>query len=66
MLHPDGIFMPTTLPTAQGADMEGAHRQIFEAIRLDVNFTIDELVITSDHSAYVDSQQRHPDRARDR
>jgi uncharacterized protein (TIGR02246 family) len=50
---PDGIFMPTTLPTAQGADMEGAYRQIFEAIRLDVSFTIDELVITSDHSAYA-------------
>lgn len=50
---PDGIFMPTTVPTAQGADMEGAYRQIFEAIRLDVSFTIDELVITSDRSAYA-------------
>ncbi len=49
---PDGIFMPTTLPTAHGADMEDAYRQIFDAIRLDVTFTIDELVITSDHSAY--------------
>jgi uncharacterized protein (TIGR02246 family) len=50
---PDGIFMPTTLPTAEGADMEGAYRQIFGAIRLDVTFTIDELEITSDHSAYA-------------
>ena len=50
---PDGIFMPTTLPTAQGADMEGAYRQIFDAIRLDVIFTVDELVITSDDSAYA-------------
>ncbi|MGD9749608.1 MAG: nuclear transport factor 2 family protein [Acidimicrobiia bacterium] len=50
---PDGVFMPTTLPTAYGADMEGAYRQIFDAIRLDVTFTIDELVITSDHSAYA-------------
>lgn len=49
---PDGIFMPTTLPTAHGADMEDAYRQIFDAIRLHVTFTIDELVITSDHSAY--------------
>ena len=49
----DGIFMPTTLPTAEGAHMEGAYRQIFEAIRLDVTFTIDELEITSDHSAYA-------------
>ena len=40
---PDGIFMPTTLPTAKGADMRGAHQQIFDAIHLDVTFTIDEL-----------------------
>jgi uncharacterized protein (TIGR02246 family) len=49
----DGIFMPTTRPTAQGADLEDAYRQIFEAIRLGVTFTIDELVIPSDHSAYA-------------
>lgn len=49
----DGIFMPTTLPTAEGANMEGAYRHIFEAIRLDVAFTIDELEITSDQSAYA-------------
>ena len=50
---PDGIFMPTTLPTAEGPDMEGAYRQVFGAIRLDVSFTIDELQITSDHDAYA-------------
>ena len=32
----DGIFMPTTLPTAAGANMQGAYQQIFEAIRLAV------------------------------
>ena len=50
---PDGIFMPTTLPTAKGADMQDAYRQIFDAIRLHVTFTIDELEITSDHTAYA-------------
>ena len=50
---PDGVFMPTTLPTAEGANMQGAYRQIFDAIRLDVTFTIDELEITSDTSAYA-------------
>ncbi len=50
---PDGIFMPTTLPTATGADVEDAYRQIFEAIKLDVTFTIDELVIASDTVAYA-------------
>jgi len=49
----DGMFMPTTLPTAGGANMQGAYRQIFDAIRLDVTFAIDELVITSDQSAYA-------------
>jgi uncharacterized protein (TIGR02246 family) len=50
---PDGIFMPTTLPTAKGADMQAAYRQIFDAIHLDVTFTIDELEITSDHTAFA-------------
>lgn len=50
---PDGIFMPTTLPTAKGAAVQGAYRQIFGAIRLGVTFTIDELEITSDHTAYA-------------
>jgi ketosteroid isomerase-like protein len=50
---PDGIFMPTTLPTAEGADMHDAYRQIFDAIRLDVTFTIGELEITSDTAAYA-------------
>jgi uncharacterized protein (TIGR02246 family) len=49
----DGIFMPTTLPTAKGADVQRAYRQIFDTIRLNVTFTIDELEITSDHTAYA-------------
>ncbi len=48
----DGVFMPTTLPTAAGRDLEGAYRQIFEAIALDVSFTVDELVV-SDTIAYA-------------
>lgn len=50
---PDGIFMPSALPTAQGSDMQDAYQQIFDAIRLDVTFTIDELEITNDHTAYA-------------
>lgn len=49
----DGVFMPTTLPTARGAAMEEAYLQTFEAIRLNVQFTIDELVIASDTIAYA-------------
>jgi ketosteroid isomerase-like protein len=49
----DGVFMPTTLPTVTGPDMAGGYRQIFDAIRLTVAFTIDELILTSDSTAYA-------------
>lgn len=49
----DGIFMPTTLATVTGADMADGYRQIFDAIRLDVTFTIDELAVTSDETAHA-------------
>ncbi len=49
----DGIFMPTTLPTVTGGDMADGYRKIFDAIRLDVTFAIDELVVTSDVTAYA-------------
>ena len=49
----DGVFMPTTLPTVTGAEMVGGYRQIFDTIRLGVGFTIDELVVTSEESAYA-------------
>lgn len=51
--HADGIFMPSTLPTVAGAEMADGYRQIFDAIRLNVTFTIDELVLTSDDAAYA-------------
>ena len=49
----DGVFMPTTLPTVTGADMTKGYGQIFETIRLNVAFTIDELVVTSADTAYA-------------
>jgi uncharacterized protein (TIGR02246 family) len=49
----DGVFMPTTLPTARGAAMEDAYARTFNAIRLNVKFTVDELVIASDTIAYA-------------
>lgn len=49
----DGVFMPTTLPTAAGDQMKTAYDRVFAAIRLRVTFTVDELVVTSDHSAYA-------------
>ncbi len=49
----DGVFMPTTLPTATGDQLTSAYEAVFVAIRLDVEFTVDELVVTSDASAYA-------------
>ncbi len=49
----DGIFMPTTLPTAAGDQMTAAYGHVFAAIRLAVVFMIDELVVTSDSTAYA-------------
>ena len=49
----DGIFMPTTLPTVTGSDMADGYRQIFDAIRLNVTFTIDELAVTDTDTAYA-------------
>jgi len=49
----NGIFMPTTLPTVTSADMADGYRRIFEAISLNVTFTIDELEVTSDDTAYA-------------
>lgn len=50
---PDGIFMPTTLPTAAGDQMTVAYGHVFGAIRLNVTFIIDELVVTSADTAYA-------------
>ena len=49
----DGIFMPTTLPTAAGDQMETAYRHVFGAIRLAVTFAIDELVVVANDAAYA-------------
>lgn len=49
----DGVFMPTTLPTVRADEMEKAYIRIFGTIRLDVKFTIDELVVASDTVAYA-------------
>lgn len=49
----DGVFMPTTLPTASGDQVAAAYGHVFAAIRLRVTFTIDELVVTSDRTAYA-------------
>jgi len=40
----DAVFMPTNLPTVTGAALRGWYAKFFEAIKMDVTFTIDEVV----------------------
>ena len=44
----NGVFMPQQFPTSQGTEVRGAYGMIFDAIRLDVEFTLDELVVDGD------------------
>lgn len=52
----DGVFMPTTAPTASGAALKDAYLGIFGTVKLDVEFTIDELVLAGDDLAYASTR----------
>jgi uncharacterized protein (TIGR02246 family) len=41
----DAMFMPTTLPTVQGAAIRGWYEEFFKTTKMDVTFTLDEVVI---------------------
>ena len=45
---PDGVFMPHQFPSSVGPDVEGAYRQAFEAIGLDIVFSVDEVTVNGD------------------
>jgi uncharacterized protein (TIGR02246 family) len=49
----DGVFMPTTSPTIRGAALDDGYAALFGQIRLLVAFTIDELVVASELTAYA-------------
>lgn len=45
----DGVFMPTTFPTATGtAQLKESYSTIFKTIQLNVQFTIEEVIISGD------------------
>ena len=55
----DGVFMPTTLPTATGTEaLKASYAAIFSNIQLNVKFSIDELVLTSDTTAHALTQSK--------
>ncbi len=49
----DGMFIPAGSPTVVGSAMQDAYAQLFQAIRLKVTFTIEELVVASEEIAYA-------------
>ena len=49
----DGVFMPTEAPTAVGLEqLKAAYRHVFDAIKLNVSFKIEEIVPSGEY-AYV-------------
>lgn len=45
----NGVFMPTTFPTATGTEqLKESYTNIFKAIQLNVKFTIEEITISGD------------------
>lgn len=45
----DGVFMPTTFPTAKGIEqLKESYGNVFKTIKLNVKFTIEEIVIRDD------------------
>ena len=48
----DGVFLPALAPAARGAEILGAYQQLVAALRLDITFTIEEIVTASETVAY--------------
>ena len=44
----DGVFMPQQFPSSVGPDIEGAYKQTFEAIGLDIAFSVDEVTVNGE------------------
>ncbi len=44
----DGVFYPYHVPTARGAGILDSYEQIFNTIKLDIAFTIHEVVVDGD------------------
>jgi ketosteroid isomerase-like protein len=49
----DAVIMPTTLPTVRGTAIRGWYENFFKATKMDVRFTVDEVVVASGSVAYA-------------
>ena len=54
----DGIFMPTEGPTATGLEqLKAAYRHVFDTIKLNVGFKIEEIVPSGDYAYAITSSE---------
>lgn len=54
----DGVFMPSSAPTAVGTEeVKAAYEFVFSTIRLDIKFLIDEIVVDGS-SAYARTRSK--------
>jgi len=49
----DGVFIPAGLPTVVGGAMADAYAGLLKVLRLQITFTINELVVASEEIAYA-------------
>jgi uncharacterized protein (TIGR02246 family) len=49
----DGVFLAPALPTIAGQELADGYARIFDAIRLEDTFAVDELVVAGDSAAYA-------------
>jgi uncharacterized protein (TIGR02246 family) len=56
---PDGIFMPLFQPIAAGNDLQAGYEQIFQAIKLEIAFTIDDLQVDGDTAHALTRSEGH-------
>jgi uncharacterized protein (TIGR02246 family) len=56
---PEGVFIPLFLPTASGEEILNSYRQIFNTIKLEVAFTIDDITIDGDTAHALTRSEGH-------
>lgn len=55
----DGVFMPLFLPTASGEGIRGSYEQIFQTIKLEIAFTIDDISLAGDCAHALTRSEGH-------
>jgi uncharacterized protein (TIGR02246 family) len=56
---PDGMFIPLFAPSATGAELAGSYEQIFQTIKLEVTFTVDDVQVDGDTAHALTRSEGH-------